>query len=293
MKRLLISLFIYVISFSQISVAIGANFGKAPYLLYTAKNTEMMIVWQTLSTNSGTIAWGKDNTYSTGTKTTTEYGSSHQHKIILTGLTPGVKYFYKVTISGETKTGTFYSGANANATKVSFYAYGDTRTNPADHNAVAGRILNEIALKPASQSLILMNGDCVQYGDTESSWTNEFFDPQYTNIQSMLAKLPYLAAMGNHEGAGALFGKYFPYPEYASGRYYYSFDYGPVHFVVLDQYTPYTLGSTQYNWLVNDLATSTKTWKILMCHEPVGRHILPVEDMRIIQPFRLSFNLYV
>lgn len=184
MKRigLIISLFIYVISFSQISVAIGANFAKAPYVLYTGKNAEMLIVWQAGSTYSGTLAWGTSNTYSTGTITTTEYGTAHQHKAILTGLTPGTKYFYKVTINGEVKTGTFYSGADTNATKVSFYAYGDTRTNPADHNAVASKILDEIALKPASQSLILMNGDCVQYGSTESSWTNEFFDPQYTKI---------------------------------------------------------------------------------------------------------------
>jgi hypothetical protein len=37
---------------------------------------------------------------------------------------------------------------------------------------------------------------------------------------------------------------------------------------MLDQYTPYNAGSTQYNWLKNDLAASTKPWKVIVLHEP-------------------------
>ena len=56
-----------------------------------------------------------------------------------------------------------------------------------------------------------------------------------------------------------------------SAAAYYSFDYGPVHVVVLDQYTNggnYGSGSPQYTWLVNDLSTSTKPWKIIVLHQP-------------------------
>lgn len=278
-KRILFSflLFISVIVFTQtisnIKKVQSANtvseFVKAPYLLYTGKNTEMLIIWQTASTQPCRIEWGTDLTYATGNQLTTEYGTDHQHKFTITGLVPGTKYFYKVTVNdAASKTGDFIAGPADNETRLSFYTYGDTRTYPENHDAVAKKILDEIALNPQSQSIVMFNGDFVQYGNTEESWTNEFFDPQYTNIATLISRVPYMTTMGNHEGQGLLFSKYYPYPQFTSGRYYYSFDYGPVHFTIIDQYTPYTPGSAQYTWLENDLATSTKPWKIIMDHEP-------------------------
>ncbi len=277
----------------------ASDFLKAPYLLYPAYNTKMMIVWQTLNTNTCTVVWGTNETYSSGSQNTTEYGTSHQHKIMLEGLTPGTKYYYRVTTNNaESKTGNFFSGAADTTTAVSFYAYGDTRTYPATHNGIAKKIMEEINLNPKSQSLIIMSGDLVEKGDTESYWTTQFFDPQFTSIQEMLARLPYLASMGNHEGQGALFGKYFPYPEYVSGRYYYSFDYGPIHFTVLDQYTTYTKGSAQYIWMENDLAASSKPWKIILDHEPgwtayptSGGHGNNTTVQTLIQPLCVKYGV--
>ena len=56
-----------------------------------------------------------------------------------------------------------------------------------------------------------------------------------------------------------------------------AFDYGPVHFVVVDNYTTFTSGSAQYNWLVNDLAATAKPWKIILQHEhePTNASDLP------------------
>jgi hypothetical protein len=106
--------------------------------------------------------------------------------------------------------------------------------------------------------------------------------------------------MGNHEGQGALFAKYFPYPMFKTGRYYYSFDYGSVHVTVLDQYTTFTSGSEQYTWLVNDLAATSKPWKIILCHEPAytawgasGVHTNNADMQTDIQPlcekYRVQF----
>ena len=85
-----------------------SGFVKSPYLLYSGKNSEMLILWQTSDTKSCRVDWGTDLTYATGSQVTTEYGADHQHKITLTGLTPGTKYFYKVTIdNSELKKGDF------------------------------------------------------------------------------------------------------------------------------------------------------------------------------------------
>ena len=307
LSTLILALLVSSVSFSQVTAkpftksrnyTTVTAFDKAPYVLYTGKNTEMLIIWQTLGTSNCEIEWGTDETYALGSQSTSEYGTTHQHKFTLSGLTPATKYFYRVTCNNEIKTGSFLSGAADSETAVSFFAYGDTRTNPAIHDAVAKKMMDEIKLNPTSQTMVLMNGDLVQFGSTETSWTNEFFDPQYTNIQEMLANLPYLTTMGNHEGQGLLFGKYFPYPEYASGRFYYSFDYGPVHFAVLDQYTDYSPGSTQYIWLENDLASSKKTWKMILDHEPgwtafptTGGHGNNINVQNYIQPLCLKYGV--
>jgi hypothetical protein len=49
---------------------------------------------------------------------------------------------------------------------------------------------------------------------------------------------------------------------------YWSFDYGPAHFAVVDQYVDYGPGSPQLAWLDADLAASDKTWKFIVLHEP-------------------------
>jgi hypothetical protein len=110
-------------------------------------------------------------------------------------------------------------------------------------------------------------GDLISDGDIEDDWDTEFFDLSYPNIIEMLANIPYQACMGNHEGTGVLFEKYFPYP-YESGGRYWSFDYGPAHFTVVDQYVAYNDGSVQHDWIEADLAASTKPWKFVYLHEP-------------------------
>ena len=244
-------------------------FRKSPYVLYPGKNDEMLILWQLNTTASSEIKYGTDTTYSTGTFTTTEYGDDHQHKANLTGLTPGEKYYYQRTVENQNiKTGSFHAGAPGSDTKLTFFAYGDTRSYPSDHNEVANALMNDINTNNLKQTFLINSGDLVNDGDDEDSWQNEFFDSSFTHIIDMLANLPYLTAMGNHEGQGLLFKKYFPYPMYENNSFYYSFDYGPLHVCVIDQEIDYSPGSTQYNWIVNDLSSSGKLWKIAVFHKP-------------------------
>jgi hypothetical protein len=41
-----------------------------------------------------------------------------------------------------------------------------------------------------------------------------------------------------------------------------------MHVALLDQYTAYSAGAAQYNWLRSDLAAATKAWKFVVLHEP-------------------------
>ncbi len=191
--------------------------------------------------------------------------------------------------------GSFLAGPSASATDVKFVSYGDTRTNGSAHNTVAGQVYALSQSNPGYQTLSLNVGDLVTSGDTDSNWSSEFFNPAYTHIREELANLSVLTAIGNHEGSGTLFKRYFPMPFVASR--YWSFDYGPAHIVMLDQYVAYSNGSAQYNWLKADLANSTKKWKIIVLHQPGwsagGSHPNDTTVQRELQPLFEQYGVAV
>jgi hypothetical protein len=135
---------------------------------------------------------------------------------------------------------------------------------------------SQIAAHPEYQTIFLHTGDWV-YSDTDAYWASQFFSrTSVPDWLTLLSTVPVMGARGNHEGTCTYYIKYYPY-NYQSGGKYYSYDYGPVHVAVVDQYTTYTSGSAQYNWLQNDLQNSGKKWKIIVLHEPAysdgGGHI--------------------
>jgi hypothetical protein len=270
-------------------------FRKNPYLLYPGENDKMLLVWQMHNTDTCHIYLGTNTLY-TDTITSVEYGNDHLHKYLFTNLSQATKYFYKVSVnSNDYKTGSFITGLSNNAKNVSFYAYGDTRTYPLLHDSVAKQVLNAISMDSASQSFIISSGDIVANGNQESDWDEQFFSPQYTHINEMIAKLPYLVSIGNHGGQGQLFSKYFPIPMFNNNRFYYSFDYGPVHITVIDQYTNISPSSQQFQWLENDLSASAKKWKILLLHKPGwsagGGHSNSSLVQNYIQPLCVKYGV--
>jgi len=272
-------------------------FYKNPYLLYPATNTDMLVIWQLDETTSCQLSWGTDNSYSSGTTSTEEYNSDHQHKYQIGNLTPGTHYYYKVSCNDNDFESDFIAGRNDQDSSFSFYAYGDTRSQPYEHDKVAEQILNEINNDPASQTFIVNSGDLVEDGDDEDDWSYQFFNVDYTNINKMLSKLPYISAVGNHEASGALFSKYFPYPMYEDPyNAYFSFDYANVHFIVIDQYTDYSSGSTQYDWIVEDLENTGKPWIFALFHEPgwsAGGHSNETAVQDILQPLFEQYGVSV
>jgi hypothetical protein len=268
---------------------------KTPYLIYTGDEREIQVLWQLNLTDTCTIEWGTDTLYNLGSTQTYEYGADHQHTYTITNLIPVTKYYYRITVNQEVHTGTFRSAPDTNATAIKFFAYGDTRTYPYHHGQLAIQIMATFNDDADFQSFIISVGDLVNDGDTEAGWDNEFFNPSYPNILEMIANLPYQSCMGNHEGTGVLFQKYFPYP-FVGGRYW-SFDYGPAHFVVVDQYTNYEPGSTQHTWIENDLASTTKSWKFIYLHEPGwsagGGHSNNSDVQNYIQPLCEQYDVSI
>jgi hypothetical protein len=230
-----------------------------------------------------------------GTSTTYEYGGDHQHNITISGLSQNTLYYYKVSVDSTVVKGSFRTGKDNSDKSVSFYAYGDTRTNADLHDSVAKQIMNYVESDPNSQTFIVSSGDLVEDGDSEDDWDSQFFDPKFDNIQNMLAKLPYLVSLGNHGGQGFLFKKYFPIPMFSNNRFYYSFDYGPVHFTIIDQFSSLDTAGTQYKWIENDLATTSKKWKFVLLHMPgwsAGGHSNNAIVQEFIQPLCVQYGVH-
>jgi hypothetical protein len=240
---------------------------KGPDLIYSGNNTAMKIFWQWTANTNFRVDWGASPAYGSSSPTVSAYDSAnHLYAYTITGLTPGTKYAYRVVLGSQYSGGTFLTAPSASAANVNFTSYGDDRSNPSTHNAVAGQVVQLFQSDPSYQTINLSEGDLVANGDTDSTWTSEFFSPSLTNIRTELANISDLPVIGNHEGSGGLFMRYFPMPFVASR--YWSFDYGPMHVTMIDQYSSYSAGSAQYNWVKSDLAGSTKKWKVVMFHEP-------------------------
>ena len=268
---------------------------KAPYLVFPGDSTTMQVLWQAPTTGPSTIEWGLDSDCTLGSAETAEYGTDHQHTFIMTDLAPGIQYFYRVEFDGTTYTGNFNTAPPPDAQRVKFIAYGDTRTDPAAHNRVAGQILQAIEADPELQSLVVFVGDLSSDGDSEAVIDSEFFSPAYPNIRQLMAGIPFQSCRGNHEDSGILFAKYFPYP-FAGSRYW-SFDYGPAHFVVVDQYESYAPGSAQYSWIQNDLETTTQPWRFVVLHAPGwsagGGHRNKKPVQQYLQPLFVQYGVSI
>ncbi len=274
---------------------------KKPYLIYEGVNTTMTVLWQdSASESTNTLSWGTDTSYSLGNVTVPEYGPSSQHRYHITGLQPGTKYHYRVAdaTNGVYGAGSFLTAPEVNASSVKFLAFGDTRSAPIAMEGVIQEMRKVYAVDHAYQGINIQAGDWVS-SDAESSWTAQWFNAN-SQTALLLAEQPINGVKGNHEnssGYSKYFPKYYPFPYVNPGQkpgdpaslnnLYWSFDYGPVHFTVVDQYSPYDPGSAQYAWVVNDLATTTQPWKILVYHEPAwtaGTHTNNVTTQQVFDP---------
>lgn len=261
---------------------------KEPYIIFTTQKDEMELLWQLHQTDSCTIEWGMDQSYSLGSSLTYEYGNDHQHRYTVEGLTPETIYYYRMFVGKDTVAGRFRSAPEPSKKELTFLAYGDSRSQPEHHDDVAKQIVAEVLNDENALSFLIFSGDFVNNGNLEQDWDHQFFSSEFVHIRQMMQQLPYLGTLGNHEGNGLLFGKYFPYPVYSGENYYWSFDYGPAHFSIIDQFAPYTVGSPQYQWLADDLAQTSKPWKFILLHAPGwtagGGHQNDETVQEVIQP---------
>lgn len=122
-------------------------------------------------------------------------------------------------------------------------------------------------------------GDLVDNGDDEYQWQT-WFD----STRDILSRIPVAPALGNHEAYSLDWKEHMPdrylthfnLPDNGNRNFknhYYSFDWGDVHFTVLDtslneekEWMP-DLYEKEKVWLEKDLRETKKKWKVVLMHK--------------------------
>jgi 3',5'-cyclic AMP phosphodiesterase CpdA len=190
-------------------------------------------------------------------------GGAVQWQAPLTGLEPDSIYCYELLEGGTSvHRGGFRTAPSAGTgAPVRFVAIGDSGTGGADQRAVRDQ------LTTVSPDFMIHLGDIAYETGTLQQFERHFFDV-YAELLKYVAVFP---ASGNHEyetSDAAPFREVFALPENggpAGVERWYSYDWGDVHFVVLDTER---VGAVQAQWLNADLAANRRPWTVVYLHRP-------------------------
>ncbi|MUT66915.1 metallophosphoesterase family protein [Paenibacillus sp. NEAU-GSW1] len=191
------------------------------------------------------------------------------HRAEATGLKPGTEYTYRVgdgKEGGWSKAATFRTASALSANEaVTFINVTDSQGTTRHDFKLWGNTLNKAFQLFPDAAFIVHNGDLTEDPIREESWTAFFEQPQ-----KWLTSVPLMPVTGNHDevdGDSSIFSSHFNVPangaEGSNEGTTYSFDYGNVHFVMLNTESNIK-GQTE--WLRQNLSRSDKQWTIVSIH---------------------------
>jgi hypothetical protein len=254
------------------AVPAAAAITRGPYL-QAITTTSAIVVVRSDTACPALVRYGKgalDREASSASATT--------HAVKLTGLEAATEYQYAVEVCGTSagETNRLRTASGPATRSVHFVASGDFASG-SDAQAAVGRAIEAVA-----PELFVAVGDVAYDDGTEAEFNTRLFGIW----ASLLGDVPMFPIIGNHEyntaaGAPYFSAFYLPTNNPKGTEKYYSFDWGPVHFVGLDTNCAGTLETAdcsvalQKAWLEADLAATTQPWKIAFMHHPTwssGEH---------------------
>jgi len=278
---------------------------RGPYLQMVS-GSAITIKWTTSFANSTRVKYGSgENTLSS---TVIDRKSTTDHEVRITGLKSDTKYYYAIGSRASILKGSYRnyfttSPPTDTKRKIRIGVFGDPGTGSALQKSSRD---NYLKLKAGynNAEMVIMLGDNAYNAGTETEHTLNFFNIYNNNIFDNHVIFP---VPGNHEYANDAtraadhnipYYKIFTVPAHAesgglaSGTpHYYSYDYGNIHFIMLDSYGidggshlyDDTTNGQQALWLKADLAANAgkHKWTIACLHHPPytnGSHISDVEN---------------
>lgn len=245
--------------------------------------TTQTISWRTASTTEPGWVEYRESGKKQGHKVTAVVeampgGLGSLHSVTLTGLQPNTQYQYQVESGKQQSERYTFTTAPREGTAFSFLVFGDSQSY--DYK-VWGKTLQQAYAAHPYAAFMVNVGDLVDVGQSETEWQGWF-----EGAKGVLEQLPLVPVVGNHETYTSQ--RVFSMPIYFTAQFklpkngpnglqgqVYSFDYGDVHFSVLDtqlgeerQFVPEML-NWQKAWLEKDLYLTRKKWKVVLMHRPL------------------------
>ncbi|MEO7097665.1 MAG: metallophosphoesterase [Polyangiales bacterium] len=245
--------------------ASGTGMARQAYLQQVSTNVAS-VGWVTTSTVGQHVSFTKPNgneVMDAGAvidELAVRVGDERQMWSKASGLEPNTIYCYGVDGSmPKTSRAGFRTAPDADSNApVRFLAFGDSGGGGADQYA----LLDQMYTVP--YDLMIHTGDIAYDNGTIAEFENNVFGV----YAELFRSIPFFPAPGNHEynstADAAPFRSVFSLPG-STGKTWYSYDWGQVHFASLDTEADY---DEQIAWLDRDLASSNKPWKIVYLHRP-------------------------
>lgn len=192
-------------------------------------------------------------------------GSGNDHVFQLEGLTAGTTYHYQVTLGAAAPfPETVFRTLPEPGSEVRVGVFGDSgKLTPAQFDIAA--VLDDL-----SPDLLLHTGDIVYPFGVPESYQISFFDI----YEELLARSCFYPALGNHDDENPrayetwLNTFHLPANNPFQDERCDSFDAGDGHFAVMNVTTSDGVSNEEAAWLEDDLAASSRIWKVVAFHRP-------------------------
>lgn len=200
--------------------------------------------------------------------------TTYIHTAAVSDLKPGTAYEYRVGAGDKRSDWQSFHTAQGHDFKALIFP--DSQSS--DYSVWAATAQPAWQRNQDAQFFINM-GDLVDNGQDHYQW-NAWFDV----VGDMIARIPVVPLLGNHETYDKdwkvrmpeAYLHLFALPRIDREKYqnqFYSFDYGDVHFVVLNTQSQEladfetSLDEDEVAWFKEDMAKTTKKWKIVLMHK--------------------------
>lgn len=201
--------------------------------------------------------------------------TTYIHTAVLKELTAGTQYEYRV---GYDEHRSEWHLLQTDGGSFKALIFPDSQS----HDYSDWEKLAQFARKENPDASFFINmGDLVDNGEDHTQW-RAWFD----SLHGIIDTIPVAPLLGNHETytldwkmrMPEAYLQFFSLPENGDSQrqnQFYSFDYGEVHFIVLntqfDEMEPFQPGllDAEKGWFINDIRQTRKKWKIVLMHKDV------------------------
>ena len=205
--------------------------------------------------------------------------TNYYYTVYLKDLTPGTTYSYRIWQGNDVTGWQEFTTPPADINEFSALIFCDSQCGRT--YASWGDNFRTVWQRHPEAHFFAINGDIVDNGQQEWHWHNFF-----AAVEGDLPAHLFVPVMGNHECYSLIWRPCRPrryelsYNLPPNGNpalqnYYYSYDYGPVHFVILNTQMLELAGIfpdllvQQKSWLRQDVKQHRKKWQVVLMHKDI------------------------